>query len=63
MASTTLFTIGPFPLPLVEKLSSATTGSVFMSTRVLSAVAMAISANCIASGSTTTAQSANAMSP
>ena len=44
MASTTWFTIGPFPLPLVEKLSSATTGSVFMSTRVLSAVAIAISA-------------------
>jgi len=63
MASTTLFTIGPFPLPLVEKLSSATTGSVFMSTRVLSAVAIAISAICIALGSITTAQSANAIRP
>ena len=36
---------GCLPLPLVEKLSSATAGSVLMSTRVLSAVAMAISAS------------------
>jgi phosphate acetyltransferase len=43
--------VSPFPLPLVEKLSSATTGSVFISTRVLSAVAIAISAICIALGS------------
>src|ERR1035438_4273611 len=32
MASTTLLTIGPRPLPLVEKLSSATTGSASIST-------------------------------
>ena len=63
MASTTLLTIGPRPLPLVEKLSSATAGSASISTRVLSAVAIAISANCIALGSITTAQSANAISP
>ena len=50
MASTTLSTIGPCPLPLVEKLSSATTGSASISTRVLSAVAIAISASCIGVG-------------
>jgi hypothetical protein len=48
---------------LVEKLSSATLGSAPISTRVLSAVAMAISANCPASGSITTAQSAKAIRP
>ena len=62
-ASTTLSTSGCLPLPLVEKLSSATAGSVLIRTRVLSAVAMAISASCIGVGSITTAQSANAISP
>ena len=63
MASTTLFTMRPLPLPLVEKLSSATFGSVSIRTRVLSAVAIAISAICIALGSITTAQSAKAIRP
>src|ERR1035437_10059887 len=63
MASTTLSTIGPRPLPLVDKLSSATTGSTPISARVLSAVAIAISAISLALGSITTAQSANAINP
>jgi hypothetical protein len=48
---------------LVEKLSNATTGSVPSTARVLAALAIAISASWTGVGSTTTAQSAKAISP
>ena len=62
-ASTMLSTCLCFPLPFVENESSATAGSASISVRVLSAVAMAISANWLEVGSMTMAQSANASSP
>jgi hypothetical protein len=62
-ASMTLSTCLCFPLPLVENDNSATAGSAPIRVHVLSAVAMAISANWLGIGSITIAQSAKASKP
>ena len=63
VASCTLSTSSCLALPLVEKLSIATRGSMPAIARAVSAVEIAISANCFASGFGFTAQSAKSRKP
>ena len=63
VASCTLSTNSCFALPFVLKLNIATRGSMPAIARAVSAVEIAISANCLASGFGLTAQSANSRNP
>ena len=63
VASDTLSTSSCLALPLVEKESIATRGSMPAIARAVSAVEMAISASCFASGFGFTAQSAKSRNP
>ena len=63
VASATLSTNSCFALPFVENESIATRGSMPAIARAVSAVEIAISANCFASGFGFTAQSANSRKP